>query len=228
MSRMYNRAGNDALPPVITALLIANGLVYLAQMAMPGVLSNYFALWPLGTPDVVATPYGMEQVPGFAPWQLVSYAFLHGGLLHIGLNMFALWMFGVAIENSWGSRLFAIYYFICVIGAALVQLAVVSWSVHTGGGIYPTIGASGGVFGILLAFGMMFPNQIIMLLFPPIPMKAKYFVLVFGGIELWSGITGTQAGVAHFAHLGGMAFGFLLILYWRGKLPVKPRRRMLW
>jgi membrane associated rhomboid family serine protease len=133
--------------------------------------------------------------------------FLHAGFGHIFFNLFALWMFGQAIENYWGTRRFTVYYFLTGIGAALIQLVVVNANV-------PTLGASGAVYGILLAFGMMFPERPIMLLFPPIPIKAKYFVAIFGIIELVSGITGRQGGVANFAHLGGMVFGYILIKYW--------------
>ena len=202
------------LPPVTRALLIANVAIYLLQMLTDNALIVHFALWPLG-----ASPY--QDVAGFQAWQVVTYGFLHGGFTHLAFNMLALWMFGGAIENLFGTRPFALYYFVCVIGAALAQLAVVHFFT---GGYYPTLGASGGVFGLLLAYGMMYPHSRIMLLFPPIPMPAWLFVTGYGVIELFLGITGTQAGVAHFAHLGGMAFGFVLILYWRGKLPWKPRR----
>lgn len=202
------------LPPVTRALLIANIAAYLLQMLAGEGLIVHFALWPLG-------PSMYENVAGFQPWQVVTYGFLHGGFTHLAFNMFALWMFGGAIENLFGARPFALYYFTCVIGAALAQLAVVHFFT---GGYYPTLGASGGVFGLLLAYGMMYPHSRIMLLFPPIPMPAWLFVTGYGVIELILGITGTQAGVAHFAHLGGMAGGFVLIQYWRGKLPWKPRR----
>jgi len=206
------------IPRITRALLIANIGIYLLQMLTGGdALIVNFALWPVGP-----SPYG--NVPGFELWQLVTYGFLHGGFTHIAFNMFALWMFGGAIEQVLGERPFLIYYFTCVIGAALAQLAVVHWFT---GGFYPTLGASGGVFGLLLAFGMMFPHQRMMLLFPPIPMPAWVFVTGYGVIELFLGVTRTQAGVAHFAHLGGMAIGFLLIEYWRGKLPFKPRRRLM-
>jgi membrane associated rhomboid family serine protease len=202
------------LPPVTRALLIANIAVYLVQMLTGDLLIVHFALWPLG-------PSRFADVAGFEPWQLVTYSFLHGGLTHIAFNMLALWMFGGPIERLFGSRPFAVYYFVCVIGAAVAQLLVVRyWT----GGFYPTLGASGGIFGLLLAFGMMFPHSRIMLLFPPIPMPAWLFVIGYGVVELFLGITGTAAGVAHFAHLGGMAIGFVLIQYWRGKLPIKPRR----
>ena len=217
-----NRAGT--FPPVIQALLIGNCLVFLLQgLGGAQTLIETFALWPLNTPRYVDAPIGLQQVPQFEIWQLVTYAFLHGNLLHLFFNMFALWMFGTLIELDWGSRRFLTYYFACVIGAALVQLIVAS---SGGGDIYPTVGASGGVFGILLAFGLRFPNQYILLLIPPIPIKAKWFVILYGALELYLGITGTQAGVAHFAHLGGMAAGLIMILYWRGKLPMQPRDRM--
>jgi len=205
------------LPPVTRVLLVANIAVYLLQMLSGDTLIIHFALWPLG-----ASPYG--DVVGFQPWQLVTYGFLHGSLTHLAFNMFALWMFGGAIERLFGARPFALFYFVSVIGAAVTQLAVVHFFT---GGFYPTLGASGGIFGLLLAYGMMYPHARILLLFPPIPMPAWLFVIGYGAVELVLGITGTQAGVAHFAHLGGMAFGFVLIEYWRGKLPIKPRRILM-
>ena len=211
------------MPPVIGALLAANVLMFLAQLWMGDVILLELALWPLETARHYAPLYG-DAAPGFAPWQLVSYGFLHGNLLHLGTNMFALWMFGIAIEAAWGSRRFLIFYFVCVVGAGLVQLAVTSYT----GSLVPTVGASGAVFGILLAFGMMFPNQRILLLIPPIPIKAKWFVILYGAFSLWAGITGSVAEVAHFAHLGGMLFGLVLIQYWRGKLPLRPRQPMWW
>jgi membrane associated rhomboid family serine protease len=215
----------SVFPPVIKNLLILNGLTFMAQYVADATgtgmlqrLLNSFALWPLATP--------FPNVPDFWPWQLVTYSFLHGGLAHLFFNMFALWMFGVQIENAWGSRRFATYYFACVVGAGLIQLVVATLAALSGD-IYPTVGASGGVFGILLAFGMMFPNQPIYIYFL-FPVKAKWLVIGYGLIELWAGVTGTQSGVAHFAHLGGMLFGFLLIQYWRGKLPMQPKQRMYW
>ena len=191
---------NSAIPTVIFALLVANGLFFAAQQLQFEFLLYNFALWPAGSPR-----------PEFHVWQLLSYGFLHGNLNHIFFNMFGLWMFGRDIERMMGARRFLIYYLTCVIGAGIVQLLVAG----TQGGIYPTIGASGGVFGILLAFAMAFPNRVIMLLFPPIPMKAKYFVLLYGLLELYLGLSGRAPGVANFAHLGGMLFGFMLIQYWR-------------
>ncbi|MEO7198971.1 MAG: rhomboid family intramembrane serine protease [Dokdonella sp.] len=208
------------MPPVTRILLIANVGIYLLQSVMGDFLIMNFALWPLGAHRMVQ---GGGSV-GFEVWQLLSYGFLHGGFTHLLFNMFALWMFGGRIERVLGTQPFLIYYLVCVIGAALAQLLVVAMFT---GGYYPTIGASGGVFGLLLAFGMMFPHERLMLLFPPIPMPAWLFVTGYGVIELVLGITGTQAGVAHFAHLGGMAFGILLLQYWRGRLPIKPRRILM-
>ncbi|NNC65324.1 MAG: rhomboid family intramembrane serine protease, partial [Gammaproteobacteria bacterium] len=134
-----------------------------------------------------------------------------------------LWMFGPHLERLWGSPHFTVYYFFCLVGAGLVQLVVTTVELSGGGFAAPTIGASGAVFGLLLAFGMMFPNVKLMLIFFPVPIAAKYFVVLYGLLELTLGVTGTQSTVAHFAHLGGMLFGLVLILYWRGKLPWKPR-----
>ena len=205
---MYNYqrpASNSAIPNVIFVLLVANGLVYALQQWNPRFMMLNFALWPFGEPQ---SPFG--------PWQLLSYGFLHGNFNHILFNMFGLWMFGRDLERLMGAKKFAIYYLTCVIGAGIVQLIVAG----TQGGIYPTLGASGGVFGILLAYGMTYPNRTVMLLFPPIPMKAKYFVLFYGLLELYLGISGRSPGVANFAHLGGMLFGFLLLRYWS-----KPQQR---
>jgi len=201
-----------AMPPVTQALIVANVLVFMLQLATGNQLIGPFALWT----------FGAGPTSNFHVWQLVSYGFLHGNLTHLFFNMLALFMFGSDIERLWGPRRYLVYYFGCVVSAGVAQLAV---SVLMSRWSYPTIGASGGVFGVLLAFGMMFPRRMVMLLFPPIPMRAWVLVTVYGAIELFMGITGTQAGVAHFAHLGGMAGGFLLIQYWRGRLPLRPRRR---
>jgi membrane associated rhomboid family serine protease len=146
------------------------------------------------------------------PWSLVTYMFLHADIYHILFNLFALWIFGQAIENLWGSKRFLLYYMLCGVGAAVIHMFV-------GGYFTYTLGASGAVFGILLAFGMMFPDRYIMLLIPPIPVKAKYFVLFYGLFELFNGLSMPNSGVAHFAHLGGLAVGFVLIKYWGLKKP---------
>ncbi|MDR9433141.1 MAG: rhomboid family intramembrane serine protease [Spiribacter sp.] len=210
--------------PVVLTMLIANGLAFIAYaMLGPGVVVN-FALWPLGTAELGTNFVG--GIPSFEFWQLATYGFLHGGFFHLFVNMFALWMFGSALETFWGSRPFLTFYMVCLIGAGLIQLVVATMAASTGS-LYPTIGASGAVFGILLGFAMMFPNQPLMLIFLPVPIKAKYFVFLYGAFELYAGVTGSISGVAHFAHLGGMAFGFLMILYWRGQLPIKPQRRLM-
>ncbi|HLQ08841.1 MAG TPA: rhomboid family intramembrane serine protease [Steroidobacteraceae bacterium] len=186
------------LPPATRALILINVAVFLLQQLAPEVMAELFALWPLGSPL-------------FRPWQLISYAFLHGNLVHIFFNMFALFMFGRALETYWGGRRLVMFYLVCVLTAALTQLLV-----QTGSGAQEeVIGASGGVFGVLLAFAWYFPRQRIILLFPPIPMPAWLFVTVYGLLELFFGVTGRQQGVAHFAHLGGMLGGALCILYWR-------------
>jgi membrane associated rhomboid family serine protease len=200
---MYNNrrpVDNSMIPNVIFALLIANGLVFALQQWSPRFLIINFALWPAGEP----------QSP-FAPWQLLTYGFLHGNFNHILFNMFGLWMFGRDIERLMGPQRFLTYYIVCVVGAGIVQLIVAGMQ----GGLYPTLGASGGVFGILLAYGMTYPDRTVMLMFPPIPMKAKYFVLMYGLLELYLGVSGSSPGVANFAHLGGMLFGFILLRYWR-------------
>lgn len=193
------------LAPVTRLLIIANVLVYGLQLLIGNLLIVNFALWPLGSGR-------FGYAPAFEIWQLASYAFLHGGWTHLFFNMFALYMFGSEIERLLGARRFVVYYLVCLIGAAIAQLIVMQMM---GREPFPTIGASGGVFGILMAFGMAFPNRKLMLLFPPIPMPAWLFVTLYGVMELVLGVTGTQQGVAHFAHLGGMAAGFILLQFWR-------------
>jgi membrane associated rhomboid family serine protease len=194
------------MPPVTQSLLIANVVVFLLQLQTGDWLERLLALWPPGA--------------GFAPWQLVTYGFLHSGLGHIFFNMLGLWMFGSDIERLFGSRYFLLYYFACLVSAGLCQLVVVSMA---GGPAYPTLGASGALYGLLLAFGMYFPRRMVMLIFPPIPMPARIFVIVFGGLELLFGVMGTADGVAHFAHLGGMLGGWLTIQYRRRGFPFNRR-----
>jgi membrane associated rhomboid family serine protease len=210
------------LPTVTRNLLIANVAVFLLQQVMGEALLTHFALWPWGPDQLAQGADGVVSV-GFRPWQLVTYAFMHGSVLHLFSNMLALFMFGGQIERVFGTRNFIIYYFVCLLMAAVAQLLVVKWFT---GGFYPTLGASGAIFGILLAFGMLFPHEKMILIFLPIPISAWLFVTLYALAELYMGVTGTQAGVAHFAHLGGMLGGFILIQYWRGKLPIKPQRRL--
>jgi membrane associated rhomboid family serine protease len=187
------------MTPVVRNLLIACVAVFVLQNVMP--LDRTFALWPVD-----------DYAHRFQVWQLVTYAFLHGGLTHILFNMFALYMFGPEIERLVGSRRFALYYGVCVVTAALTQLVV--QHLERGPSI-ATVGASGGIFGLLLAYGLAFPHRKLMLIFPPIPMPAWLFVTLYGLVELYLGVSGRNASVAHFAHLGGMIGGFVLITYWR-------------
>ena len=213
------------LPRVTKILLIANIAGFALQWLLGDEALVSLMLWPLGD-----GMYDAGGAPAFLPWQLLSYAFLHGSFMHLAFNMLALVMFGAPLEHTWGDRRFLTYYLVCVVGAGLCQLLVGSMAVSQGQDPYATVGASGGVFGLLLAYGMLFPNQRVMLLFPPIPMKARTLVILYGVFELSLGLTGLQPGVAHFAHLGGMLFGWLLIRYWRGQPPFggrsKPGPRM--
>jgi membrane associated rhomboid family serine protease len=199
-----------ALPTITKWLLIVNVAAFfiddLLRLSTGFSFVSWFALWPLGH--------------GFLPWQVVTYAFLHGDIIHLLFNMFALWMFGGELERLWGTKRFVHFYGASVLAAAATQLVVTGIT----GSPFPTLGASGGVYGLLLGFGMLFPNREIMLLIPPIPLKAKTYVLIFGALELWMGLR-VSDGVAHFAHLGGMIGGFLMIRYWRGQPPFRGRRR---
>jgi len=236
------RPSNNIIPPVVKNLIIINVLMLLATyvLGMKGIdLGNILGLHYIQSPD-------------FRPYQLVTHMFMHGGLMHLVLNMFALWMFGRVLESVWGPKRFFIFYFVTGLGAAAFYSLVnfiefqyfsskmppemVQTVMSQGAEILnqgknytglagklnlllnvPTVGASGAVFGILLGFGMLFPNTELMLLFPPIPIKAKYFVMGYGAIELFSGIANSGDNIAHFAHLGGMLFGFILIKYWNKK-----------
>ena len=260
------------MPPVVKNLIIINGLFFLATLAAGS---------QIDLTDILGLHYFSAEK--FRPYQFITYMFMHGGFMHIFFNMFALWMFGNALENIWGPKRFLIYYLITGIGAAITHYVVfyfqispvlaainhfldnpsaeglnqfinsghfkiVSYAIQDNFNIFrneynelihtnPTkalqlsidfisqykvdflnapivIGASGAVFGILLAFGMMFPNALIYVYFA-IPVKAKYFVMIYGAIELFSGVMDTGSNVAHFAHLGGMIFGYFVLLYWK-------------
>ncbi|MGB3543441.1 rhomboid family intramembrane serine protease [Rubrivirga sp.] len=222
-------------PPVVKNLLIINGLVFLAQMILEArsavpydALERLFMLWPIGGPEAIRFADGTVEFGTFYPWQIVTSAFMHGGIGHIFFNLFGLWMFGGTVERELGSKRFLIFYFACVLGASALQLGVQSWPFLMGAdGIpVPTLGASGGVLGVLAAFGLLHPNSPIFLLFLPVPIPAKYFVLGYAAFSLFAGFSGVQAGVAHFAHLGGMVMGAVMILYWLGRLPIQPRTRI--
>ncbi len=256
------------IPPVVKNLIVINILMLLATW----VLGNLF-----GTQ--LSQTLGLHYFKSeyFRPYQIVTHMFMHGGLMHLFFNMFALWMFGRVLETVWGSKRFFIYFIVTGLGAAALHTFVIhlqisgilndlqaftntpspeafamlvkkhfpeyysqiysklldSWYSNPESTAYvataqkyvrellafkmniPTVGASGAVFGVLLAFGMLFPNTQLMLLFPPIPIKAKWFVIIYGGVELWLGLTQPGSNIAHFAHLGGMLFGFILIKIWK-------------
>ena len=190
-------------PPVVKNLIIINVLVYMATALLPvgNEIIRFCALW------FGASPFGE-----FHSYQFVTYMFLQASVEHIFFNMFALWMFGRTLEYELGSKRFLIYYMVCGVGAALIQLAT---AYLTGEMPIQLVGASGAVMGLLLAFGVMHPNAVIMLLIPPVPMKAKWFVVIYGVIELFLGWTGFGGNVAHFAHVGGMLWGLLLLQWWK-------------
>ena len=192
------------IQPVTRALLLINVAVFFLLPLLGGGIAGALALWPIGS--------------NFMPWQVVTYAFLHGSFGHLFFNMLGLWMFGGELERLWGQKRFIHFLLASALAAALVQIV---WTMVIGSRV-PTVGASGALFGLLLAFGMLFPNRIIMPLFPPIPMKARTFVIVFGVLELFFGLSG-GGGIAHFAHLGGMLGGFLIIRFWRGQSPFGRR-----
>ncbi len=216
----------DVMPPVIKNLIIINVLWYIAVLVFDdstatyiGRMYQWFGMYPFGS-------------DGFKPYQMVTHMFMHGGIGHIFFNMFALWMFGAPLENTWGPKRFLTFYLVTALGAALLHQGVNAFEIYqlkqlaAEGNIQasidiaakmaiPTVGASGAVFGVLLGFGMLYPNQQILIYFL-FPIKAKYFVIIYGAIELFMGIQNNPAdNVAHFAHLGGMLFGFILIKIWQ-------------
>lgn len=189
---------NNLTPAVKHIIIICAAMMLLTFINNP-LMSSLFALHP----------YKFIT----HPWQLVTYMFMHGGIAHLFFNMYTLYIFGTALEYVWGTKKFLVFYFVTGVGAALVHL-LVQWVT---GSFALTVGASGAIYGILMGYAMLYPDTELRLLFPPIAMKAKWFVMVFAGIELLLGVTGTQAGVAHFAHLGGLVFGYFLIMYWKKK-----------
>jgi membrane associated rhomboid family serine protease len=194
----------------LTRLLIGVNVAVFALEAItgPGLLAR-FALWPVGHFAVAQ----FDNPVGFKVWQLITCGFLHANFLHLGINMYALWMFGSDVERAVGPRYYLILYFASLLSSSVTQLGVVS--MMTSAGVYPTVGASGAIFGVLLAFGMLFPRRTIVLLIPPIPMPAIVFVILYALLELFSGVFGTDQGVAHFAHLGGMIGAYLTLRQWR-------------
>lgn len=193
----YQPQGYRLLPPAVKHLLIINVLCYLLYYALSRQhiidLNYWLGIW---TPSS-----GMFRI-----WQPLTYMFMHGSFDHLFFNMFSLWMFGAVLERYWGTRRFVFYYLVCGIGAGLLNLLVP--------GVHLSVGASGAVYALLLAFGMMFPNEYIYLYFL-VPIKTKWFIIGMVALEILLGVFRSYDGVAHFAHLGGMLIGFLLILYWR-------------
>lgn len=239
MNDYRRKSAFGGMPTVVKNLLIINGLFFLATVSVKS----------LNLTELLGAFFWESRY--FEPWQLITHMFMHGNLTHIFFNMFALWMFGTAIERIWGAKRFLIYYLITGLGAFALHYGIIAWEVAaikdqlspdmieavrlqgreallTGRSwpyelmnelnyLYniPVVGASGAVFGILLAFGMMFPNTPLIFIFFPVPIKAKYFVMLYGAFELFSGVANRPGdNVAHFAHLGGMLFGYILIKYW--------------
>ena len=220
----YNRGGGGFLSNVPTAtknIIIINILVMIMTSLNGDFMYEKFALF-------------YPTSPFFHFWQPVTHMFMHGGFWHLFFNMYTLYFFGRVLEERWGAKKFLIFYFVTGLGAALIHTGV-EWiqmqhwmsqvaegSMAAQANIYalkmtPTVGASGAIYGVLMGFAMLYPDAIMSLIFPPISLKAKWFVLIFGGIELLTGITGVGGGIAHFAHLGGLIFGYLLIMYWKKK-----------
>ena len=207
------------MPPVVKNLIMINVLMYLITVITGNFMYENFALFYF-------------KSPFFKPYQLVTHMFMHGGFTHILFNMYTLYIFGCVLERVWGSQKFLFYYFVTGIGAALLHMGVMYLQLRgyiadfNAGDMFaqssiqsilvtPTVGASGAIYGLLLAYGMLFPDNIMQLIFPPVALKAKWFVIIFGALELLLGLSGRGGDVAHFAHLGGMIFGFFLILYWK-------------
>ena len=212
------------LTPVTRAILIAMVLGFLVQQWLGETVLAWFALWPFDLEQTIL----MKGEPfrlGFHAWQMVTYGFLHGNFWHLLFNGVALWSFGGAVEHRLGARRYLFFFVACVIGSAVAQLLTLPPS---GPGVSPTptVGASGGIYGVLIAFAMFFPRARMMLMFPPIPMPAWLLVLLFIGADLALGVGRVATGVAHFAHLGGALTGVLLILAWRRPPPNNPRHEM--
>ncbi|WP_408953112.1 rhomboid family intramembrane serine protease [Lysobacter sp. Hz 25] len=206
----------SSIPPVVRKLLIANVVVFVLQALLSqGDATRSWVLWCELWPWL---PAHIPAAGNFMPWQLLTSGFMHGGIGHLVFNMLALVMFGASLEYEWGARRFAIYYFTCLIGSALLQLLIASIAARQGD-VYVTLGASGAVYGLLLAYGMLFPNRPVTLLPFPIVLKARTLVIIYAVAAVFYGVFAQGTGVAHFAHLGGMLVGWLTILYWRKRPP---------
>jgi membrane associated rhomboid family serine protease len=217
-----NRGGfMSNVPAAVKNLIIINALVMVMTALNENFMYEKFALF-------------YPTSPFFHWWQPLTHMFMHGGFWHLFFNMYTLWIFGSQLERGWGAKKFLLFYFVTGLGAALVHTGVEwlqmhNWLAEAAGGSYaaqlsihtlkmtPTVGASGAIYGVLMGYAMLYPDAMMALVFPPIAMKAKWFVLIFGAIELLTGVTGTGGNIAHFAHLGGLIFGYLLMMYWRKK-----------
>ena len=216
-----------SVPPVLKNLVILNGLAFLAQFVFRrmtgapflGPVEWWGALWPLGMPV-------RADLPVFYPWQLVTYGFLHADFWHLAFNMYGLFLFGSNVERSIGSKRFAVLFGAGLLVAAVAQLALVTWSLSQGGGIVPTVGASGGVLGVIVAAAILFPRAEIFMFPLPVPIQLRWLALFYVASDVLGVVGVGGAGVANIAHLGGAAAGALLLLYWQGRLPVRPRSRI--
>jgi membrane associated rhomboid family serine protease len=216
----YERGGfMSNVPTAVKNIIIINALVMIMTALNENFMVEKFALF-------------YPTSPFFHWWQPLTHMFMHGGFWHLVFNMYTLWIFGSQLERVWGAKKFLLFYFVTGLGAALVHTGVEwiqmqNWLSEAAAGSYaaqmsihtlkmtPTVGASGAIYGVLMGYAMLYPDSIMSLVFPPISMKAKWFVLIFGAIELFTGVTGVGGNIAHFAHLGGLIFGYLLMMYWR-------------
>ncbi len=219
----YDNQGRGGLmanvPTAIKNIIIINVLVMIMTMLNEDFMYETFSLF-------------YPTSPFFHWWQPVTHMFMHGGFWHLFFNMYTLYIFGSVLERVWGTRKFLVFYFVTGLGAALIHTGVEwiqmqSWLSQAAEGsaaalssihalkMTPTVGASGAIYGVLMGYAMLYPDSVLTLIFPPVSMKAKWFVLIFAAIELLTGVTGTGGGIAHFAHLGGLIFGYLLILFWK-------------
>ncbi len=224
----YERGGfMSSVPTAVKNLIIINVLVMIMTALNEDFMYEKFALF-------------YPTSPFFHWWQPVTHMFMHGGFWHLFFNMYTLWIFGSQLERVWGARKFLVFYFVTGLGAALVHtgvewLQMQNWLAEAAAGSYaaqvsihtlkmtPTVGASGAIYGVLMGYAMLYPDAVMALVFPPIAMKAKWFVLIFGAIELMTGVTGMGGNIAHFAHLGGLIFGYLLMMYWKKKRTLYSR-----
>ena len=196
------------ITPIVKHFIIINVIMFALTLLAENFMLEKFALFYF-------------NYPFFKPYQLISYIFMHGGFMHILFNMYSLYIFGSVLESVWGGKKFFIYYMVTGIGAALFHLFITYLRIESGvldpylASIIPMVGASGAIYGLLLAYGVLFPNNVLTLFFPPVSLKAKYMVFVFGGLEFLLGVGGSVDGVAHFAHLGGMLFGFVILMIWK-------------